>query len=134
MNETSNIPEGKTLVTGAAGHVGANLVRHLLAQGVDVRVLVHPQHDNRGVAGLAVERMEGDLRDADAVARAVAGCVRVYHAGAKVSVNESVAAADAGAVGDQRDGHAERHAGFAAGRGGAGVLDELVLDGRLSPR
>jgi nucleoside-diphosphate-sugar epimerase len=86
MNETSNIPEGKTLVTGAAGHVGANLVRHLLAQGVDVRVLVHPQHDNRGVAGLAVERMEGDLRDADAVARAVAGCVRVYHAGAKVSV------------------------------------------------
>jgi nucleoside-diphosphate-sugar epimerase len=86
MNEPSKIPDGKTLVTGAGGHVGANLVRHLLAKGVDVRVLVHPQHDNRGVAGLEVERVEGDLRDADAVARAVAGCVRVYHAGAKVSV------------------------------------------------
>jgi nucleoside-diphosphate-sugar epimerase len=62
-------------------------VRHLLAAGVDVRVLVHPQHNNRGVEGLAVERVEGDLRDADAVRRAVAGCVRVYHTGAKVSVN-----------------------------------------------
>jgi nucleoside-diphosphate-sugar epimerase len=82
-----SIPQGKTLVTGAAGHVGANLVRHLLAAGVDVRVLVHPQHNNRGVEGLAVERVEGDLRDADAVRRAVAGCVRVYHTGAKVSVN-----------------------------------------------
>ena len=82
-----SIPQGKTLVTGAAGHVGANLVRHLLAAGVDVRVLVHPQHNNRGVDGLPVERMEGDLRDADAVRKAVAGCVRVYHTGAKVSVN-----------------------------------------------
>jgi nucleoside-diphosphate-sugar epimerase len=80
------IPQGKTLVTGAAGHVGANLVRKLLADGVDVRVLVHPKHDNRGTLGLEVERVEGDLRDAEAVGRAVAGCVRVYHAGAKVSV------------------------------------------------
>lgn len=80
------IPQGKTLVTGAAGHVGANLVRRLLADGVDVRVLVHPQHDNRGVEGLPVERVEGDLRDVDAVRRAVHGCVRVYHTAAKVSV------------------------------------------------
>lgn len=80
------IPQGKTLVTGAAGHVGANLVRHLLASGVDVRVLVHPQHNNRGVDGLPVERVEGDLRDLDVVRRAVTGCVRVYHTGAKVSV------------------------------------------------
>lgn len=87
-----SIPQGKTLVTGAAGHVGANLVRHLLAAGVDVRVFVHPQHNNRGVDGLPVERVEGDLRDADAVRRAVAGCVRVYHTGAKVSVNSPTAA------------------------------------------
>jgi hydroxymethylglutaryl-CoA reductase/dihydroflavonol-4-reductase len=80
------IPRGKTLVTGAAGHVGANLVRHLLAAGDDVRVLVHPGHNNRGVDGLPVERIEADLLDAEAVARAVRGCVRVYHTAAKVSV------------------------------------------------
>lgn len=85
-NPVSAVPRGKTLVTGAAGHVGANLVRHLLAAGDDVRVLVHPQHNNRGVDGLPVERVEGDLRDAEAVARAVKGCVRVYHTAAKVSV------------------------------------------------
>lgn len=80
------VPRGKTLVTGAAGHVGANLVRHLLATGDDVRVLVHPQHDNRAVDGLPVERVEGDIRDPDAVLAATRGCVRVYHTAAKVSV------------------------------------------------
>ena len=82
----TSIPQGKTLVTGAAGHVGANLVRRLLADGVDVRVLVHPQHNNRGVEALPVERIEGDVRDPDVVRRAVTGCVRVYHTAAKVSV------------------------------------------------
>ncbi|MDC0673623.1 NAD-dependent epimerase/dehydratase family protein [Nannocystis radixulma] len=77
---------GKTLVTGAAGHVGASLVRHLLAAGEDVRVLVHPRHNNRGVENLPVERVEGDLLDEAAVARAVQGCTRVYHTAAKVSV------------------------------------------------
>jgi len=86
-NAPRSVPQGKTLVTGAAGHVGANLVRKLLDDGIDVRVLVHPQHNNRGVEGLPVERMEGDLRDVEAVRRAVSGCVRVYHTGAKVSVN-----------------------------------------------
>jgi hydroxymethylglutaryl-CoA reductase/dihydroflavonol-4-reductase len=79
-------PNGKTLVTGASGHVGASLVRHLLAAGEDVRVLVHPRHNNRGIEGLQVERIEGDLLDVDAVARAARGCARVYHTAAKVSV------------------------------------------------
>ena len=29
----------KTLITGASGHVGSNLTRHLLEEGRDVRVL-----------------------------------------------------------------------------------------------
>lgn len=49
-------------------------------------MLVHPRHNNRGVENLPVERVEGDLLDADSVARAVAGCTRVYHTAAKVSV------------------------------------------------
>lgn len=49
-------------------------------------MLVHPRHNNRGVENLPVERVEGDLLDEAAVARAVQGCTRVYHTAAKVSV------------------------------------------------
>jgi len=91
-NAPRSVPQGKTLVTGASGHVGANLVRRLLADGVDVRALVHPRHDNRGLEGLPIEQVEGDVRDPDAVRRAVTGCVRVYHTAAKVSVNAPTAA------------------------------------------
>jgi nucleoside-diphosphate-sugar epimerase len=80
-----SIPSGKTLVTGAGGHVGANLVHRLLADGDDVRVLVQPGANNRAVDGLPVEVVEGDLRDVDACARAVDGCARVYHVAARIS-------------------------------------------------
>jgi nucleoside-diphosphate-sugar epimerase len=73
------------LVTGASGHLGANLVRRLLADGEEVRVLVRPASDNRGVDGLPVERAAGDLRDYHAVLAAVRGCRQVYHCAARVS-------------------------------------------------
>jgi len=77
--------KGKTLVTGATGHLGANLVRRLLADGEEVRVMVRGGPDNGALAGLDVERVEADLRDAEAVAKAVAGCARVHHCAALVS-------------------------------------------------
>jgi nucleoside-diphosphate-sugar epimerase len=73
------------LVTGATGHLGANLVRHLLADGYAVRVLLRPPHDPSAVAGLDVESVEGDLRDPADCARAVRGCRAIYHCAAKVS-------------------------------------------------
>jgi nucleoside-diphosphate-sugar epimerase len=76
------------LVTGAAGHLGANLVRRILDDGEEVRVLVREGSQNRGVDGLAVERVHGDLRDPVAVHAAVRGCQRVYHCAAKVSSGE----------------------------------------------
>ena len=76
---------GTVLVTGATGHLGANLVRRLLADGERVRVLLEPRARTEAVDGLPVERVTGDLRDRLAVARAVAGSDRVYHAGAIVS-------------------------------------------------
>lgn len=74
-----------TIVTGAAGHVGANLVRALLARGEHVRSLVH--HDRRALEGLDVEVVQGDVRDPDSLHRAFAGAQLVYHAAAHVSIS-----------------------------------------------
>lgn len=75
----------RILVTGGSGHLGANLVRRLLADGHAVRALERPGSDNGALDGLALERVPGDLRDAGAVRTAVRGCDRVYHCAALVS-------------------------------------------------
>ncbi|MXW74315.1 MAG: NAD-dependent epimerase/dehydratase family protein [Chromatiales bacterium] len=72
-------------VTGAAGHVGANLVRRLLDDGVRIRVLLRHEDNNEGLEGLDVERAYGDIRDLNATRRAIEGCEGVYHVAAKVS-------------------------------------------------
>ncbi len=72
----------RVLVTGATGFIGANVARLLLERGEDVRVLVRPASDRGNVAGLPVEVAVGDLRDPEAVRRAVRGCRRVFHVGA----------------------------------------------------
>jgi nucleoside-diphosphate-sugar epimerase/phytoene/squalene synthetase len=76
---------GKVLVTGAAGHLGANLVHRLLKDGRDVRVLLRQGSNNEAMDGLAVERVYGDLRDEAAVIEAVRGCETVFHTAAMVS-------------------------------------------------
>ena len=76
------------LVTGASGHLGANLVRRLLDDGEEVRVLVREGSDNRGVDGLLVARAHGDVRAYPSVLAAVRGCRRVYHCAARVSSGE----------------------------------------------
>ncbi len=75
-------------VTGAAGHVGANLVRRLLHDGVRVRVLLRHEDNNEGLEGLDVERSFGDIRDLNATKSALSGCQGVYHCAAKVSTIE----------------------------------------------
>src|ERR1700722_14914405 len=74
------------LLTGANGHLGANLLRRLLAEGATVRVLLRPQSDNSTVDGLPVERVYGDLRDPASLAPAVRGCSHIYHAAAMVAL------------------------------------------------
>jgi dihydroflavonol-4-reductase len=75
-----------TLVTGATGLLGNNLVRMLLARGDRVRVLVRRSSDPRPLEGLSVERFVGDLRDARSLTRAFTGVEQVYHAAAHVQI------------------------------------------------
>lgn len=69
----------RVLVTGASGFTGGHLVRALLRRGATVRVLAR-----RGAAipfdlRDRLDVVQGDIRDAQAVDRAVAGCEQVYH-------------------------------------------------------
>ncbi|HVI04327.1 MAG TPA: NAD-dependent epimerase/dehydratase family protein [Enhygromyxa sp.] len=85
INPPAGVASGKVLVTGASGHLGSNLVRALLADGQEVRVLYQARADNRSLDGLDVEKAEGDLRDPESLRRAVAGVARVFHVAAKIS-------------------------------------------------
>ena len=49
------------LVTGATGQIGNTIVRMLLDNGKQVRVLVHPEEDTTPLAGLPVQVKYGDL-------------------------------------------------------------------------
>jgi dihydroflavonol-4-reductase len=75
-----------TLVTGATGLVGNNVVRYLLAKGHPVRVLVRSTSNARALAGLEIEQAQGDVCDADSVTKAMQGCKRVVHAAAHVHI------------------------------------------------
>jgi nucleoside-diphosphate-sugar epimerase len=64
----------RVLVTGAAGFVGANLVRRLLALGAEVHAVVRPAAPAPRLAGLAAGLVvhAADVRDAAALAATVA--------------------------------------------------------------
>jgi UDP-glucose 4-epimerase len=65
------VPAARSLVTGAAGFIGAALARRLLERGDRVTALAGPGSDPWRLEGLrdVAEVLEVDLRDVDAVAR-----------------------------------------------------------------
>ena len=74
----------RTLITGAAGFIGGHVTRMLLEEGRRVRAFIRPGEELTNLEALGelgddVERVEGDIRDAAAVAAAMKGCDRVYH-------------------------------------------------------
>jgi UDP-glucose 4-epimerase len=80
------------LVTGGAGFIGSNIAEALVKRGDRVRVLDNfstGRRENLQAAG-EVELIEGDLRDAATVRRAVAGVDGVFHQAALRSVPRSV--------------------------------------------
>ena len=73
------------VVTGAAGHLGSNLVRALLARGESVRAMVHENREP--LADLEVEQVRGDVRDPESLRRAFAGTDVVYHLAGVISID-----------------------------------------------
>lgn len=68
-----------TLITGGNGFVGSALARKLVERGEDVRVTIRQGSTTRNIDGLQVERVFADVRDEQAVRRALEGCQRLYH-------------------------------------------------------
>jgi len=71
-------------VTGASGHIGANLIRKLIQQKRSVRALIHK--DARGVEGLDVDTVKGNVLDYPGLVKAMSGCDVVYHLAARISI------------------------------------------------
>ncbi|MFE8069571.1 NAD-dependent epimerase/dehydratase family protein [Marinobacteraceae bacterium S3BR75-40.1] len=69
----------RVLVTGANGHIGANVCRCLLAEGHQVKAMVRPKSDRRGLDGLDVELCEGDVMDAGSIKQAAEGVEAILH-------------------------------------------------------
>jgi UDP-glucose 4-epimerase len=138
----------KYLVTGGAGFIGSNLVAALAASGERVRVLDNlstgywENLDGIGQQS-AIERIQGDIRDADAVAKACRGVEVVFHQGALGSVPKSV---ESPAESDSANVHGTvnvldvaRHAGvrrvvFAASSAAYGETEELPKRESMAPQ
>ena len=74
------------VVTGATGHVGNVLVRHLIADRQTVRALVLPDDDLRPLDGLDVEIIRGDVTDIAGLESAFAGADIVFHLAGIVTI------------------------------------------------
>jgi CDP-paratose 2-epimerase len=93
-----NTSDKAILITGGAGFIGCNLAHRLLTEGN--RVLLFDNLSRAGVErnlrwlrdthGDAVQAEIADVRDADAVARAVKRCRQVFHFAAQVAVTTSL--------------------------------------------
>src|SRR3954464_2316632 len=108
----------KVLITGGAGFIGSHLADRLLAEGHNVRALdsldpqVHADGERPEYLDASVELQVGDVRDRDAVGRALRGVDAVVHFAAAVGVGQSMY-------------EIERYTSINA-LGGAVVLEEVV--------
>ena len=81
----------QVLVTGGAGFIGSHLVRGLLDRGDRVRVLDNLSTGSKAnLAGLDVEFIEGDIRDATVVQESVKDVDAIFHLAAFISVAGSM--------------------------------------------
>lgn len=86
----------RVLVTGGAGFIGRFVCEELLRRGDEVRVLdslipqVHGAENGTPRFAAEIEMTQADVRDAEAVARALRGTDAVVHLAAEVGVGQSM--------------------------------------------
>jgi dihydroflavonol-4-reductase len=74
-----------TLVTGASGFLGSQLVRTLLERGESVKAFVRPGSNLAALSGYPRDRFKlavGDIRIEQSVFAALSNCTRMYHVAA----------------------------------------------------
>ena len=76
----------KTLVTGSTGFLGSAVLRELLDDGREVKVLIRKGANTANIDGLDVEIAYGDLRDSESLLSALNGCDVLYHVAAYYSL------------------------------------------------
>ena len=82
----------RILITGGAGFIGSHIAEHFQGKA-EVRILDSLRSGNLdNLKGLAVDFIEGDIRDRRTVDRAMAGVDYVFHLAAMISVPESMTA------------------------------------------
>ncbi|HSB07513.1 MAG TPA: NAD-dependent epimerase/dehydratase family protein [Thermodesulfobacteriota bacterium] len=70
------------LVTGGTGFVGGAIVRALVKQGDNVRVLARRTSKTEHLKAMGVEIAYGDILDEESISAALQGCNILYHAAA----------------------------------------------------
>jgi dihydroflavonol-4-reductase len=75
------------LVTGSSGHIGNVLVRQLIEQGKNVRIMTKDGKKPAWLEHLDLDVVQGDLRDEKAVNNAVEGAEIVFHLAGIISIS-----------------------------------------------
>jgi dTDP-glucose 4,6-dehydratase len=97
MAEPERLDSSRVLVTGGAGFIGSNFVRHFLGRFPDAHVVVLDaltyagrRENLDGLPTRSLTFMHGDIRDPAAVAVAMEGCDYVLNFAAESHVDRSI--------------------------------------------